>query len=258
MSPSDLIADLQRRLEANATDARRRWWMDYLRGAAVFRGVAMADVRREVHQWHGAHGLDLLDADARSALALGLIREKATEDKLAGMLLFQEMLIPEGAPAHEALLPPFADLFDGGHLADWNAVDWFCVRVLGPLVERDGEPCARAVAAWRSAPTLWQRRASAVAFVNLVGRPELFPGFRSEVLESCVVLTADPERFSQTGAGWVLREVSRADPDAVIGFLRVHGPALSTEAFRSAVKKLPADVARGLETRRRGGTRPAP
>ena len=51
-------------------------------------------------------------------------------------------------------------LFEQGHIADWNTCDWFCVRVLGPLAEQQGEACARAIAAWKDAPTLWQRRAA--------------------------------------------------------------------------------------------------
>ena len=54
--------------------------------------------------------------------------------------------------------------------ACWNVCDWFCVKVLGSLVEMEGEACARAIAGWRRAENLWQRRAAGVAFVNLVGR----------------------------------------------------------------------------------------
>jgi len=113
------------------------------------------------------------------------------------------------------------------------------VKVLGPLVERDGEPCARAIGDWRIASQLWQRRASAVAFVNLVKRDEIFPGFFQIVMESCEVLVSDRERFSQTGAGWVLSEMARVNPTAVETFLKDHLEEMSREAVKNAVKKLP-------------------
>lgn len=233
------IPELQQRLIARASAPRREWWERYLRGNAAFRGVAMDDVRTEVHEWYAAHGLHALDPMAQAELALDLIRERHTEDKLSGMLLFQEILIPSGEPGYAALFPKFVTLFEDNHLSDWNSVDWFCVRVLGPLVARDGAPCGTALGAWRAGSTLWQRRASAVGFVNLVPHGERFPGFQDLVMASCEVLVHDPARFSQTGAGWVLRELSRAAPERVEAFVRTHAHRMSREAFRSAVKKLP-------------------
>jgi|SRR5215211_7881791 len=84
--------------------------------------------------------------------------------------------------------------------------------VLGPLVEQQGEPCAQAIAAWRGANTVWQRRASVVAFANLASKgDQTFPGFTEMVLNNCSHLLGSQERFAQTGVGWVLREHSRSD-----------------------------------------------
>jgi hypothetical protein len=44
-----LIESLRLRLNAQATAATREWWTKYLKGAASFRGVKMADVRKAVH-----------------------------------------------------------------------------------------------------------------------------------------------------------------------------------------------------------------
>lgn len=239
MTSGEWIADLQARLQEAASEPKREWWERYLRGSASFRGVSMGEVRTTLHDWYHEHGFETWESTEQARLALQLIRQNHTEDKLAGMLFLQEILLPSGEPQHSLLLPEFADLFEGGCLADWNSVDWFCVKVLGPLVERDGEPCARGIGDWRMASTLWQRRASAVAFVNLVKRGEIFPGFFQIVMESCEVLVGDRERFSQTGAGWVLREMSRVDPVAVETFLTDHLEEMSREAVRNAVKKLP-------------------
>lgn len=202
----------------------------------------MAEVRAELHDWYRIQGLAEGSRLKQAGLALELIRQEHTEDKLAGMLLFGEILIPLEDPGYADLLPGFAGLFDEGHLGDWNSVDWFCVKVLGPLVERDGEPCARAIGEWRRSASLWQRRASAVAFVNVVRQGDFFPGFLLMVLESCKELVQSSERFSQTGAGWVLREVSHVDPSLVESFVRKHLADLSREALVSSVRKLPPEV----------------
>lgn len=237
-----LLEGFQTRLQSHATESTKVWWEKYLRGAASFRGVRMAAVRSELRAWYADHHLDSRTPRSQAGLGLALIRATETEDKLGGILLFQEILIPGGEPRWDTLLPSFERLFEDGHLADWNAVDWFCVKVLGPLIERDGEPCGLAISDWRGGSTLWQRRASAVAFVNLAKREELFPGMHELLLESCGVLVSSPERFSQTGAGWVLRELSRSAPETVLEFVSKNAGRMSREALRNAIKAFPEDV----------------
>ena len=127
-----------------------------------------------------------------------------------------------------------------GDVSDWNVCDWYCVKALGPFVVAgsDTEARARAIASWSHADGLWQRRAGAVAFVNhAASRPEIFDGFSALLLEVCETNASDGRRWSQTSVGWVLRELSRQEPEVVSEFLRTH-PELSTEAVRNAGKYL--------------------
>ena len=48
----------------------------------------------------------------------------------------------------------------------------------------------------------------------------------------------DRERFSQTSVGWVLRELSHADPEAVKSFVGNYGEPMTTEARRMALAKI--------------------
>jgi 3-methyladenine DNA glycosylase AlkD len=237
-----LLDNLGERIQAHASEQTRRWWERYLRGQASFRGAAMKAVRSELHGWYRAHDLDDRSPRDQASLAVALIRRPMTEDKLAGILFLQEILIPLGEPSCRELTPSFEGLFSDGHLSDWNSVDWFAVKVLGPLIRRDGEPCARAISGWRATPVLWQRRAGAVAFVGPLHDGELFAGMYDEVIACCETLVASTQRFSQTGAGWVLRELSEADPDRVIAFIRTHRSRMSRDALTRAVAKLPAAV----------------
>src|SRR4028119_1032475 len=174
-----LIEKLQLRLSAHATAATRECWSRYLRGAASFRGVKMADVRKAVHAWFWEERLgEHLSVGQQKDLALMLLEENYSEDKLAGILSLQEILLPQGALGWRSDLPRFARLFDEGHICDWSTCDWFCVKVLGPLVKQQGEACARAISEWREANSLWQQRSSIVAFANLARQGDgNFPGF---------------------------------------------------------------------------------
>ncbi len=243
-----LIDRLQLRLNARATAATREWWTKYLRGAASFRGVKMGDIRKAVHAWFKEERLEEhLCVEQQKDLALMLLEEDYTEEKLAGILFLQEILLPAGTLDWRSDLPRFARLFDRGYIRDWNVCDWLCVKVLGPLVELRGEVYARAISQWREADSVWQRRASVVAFANLARKGDLnFPGFTEMVLENCSHLLGSQERFIQTGVGWVLRELSRSDEDRVIDFVEANVECFSREGLKNATKYLPPEVAERL------------
>jgi 3-methyladenine DNA glycosylase AlkD len=244
-----LIERLQLRLNVHATDETRKWWTKYLRGVASFRGVKMADVRKAVHAWFKEERLgEHLSVGKQKELALMLLEEDHSEDKLAGILFVQEILLPAGALDWRSDLPRFARLFDEGYIHDWSTCDWFCVKVLGSLVERQGEGCARAISQWwREANGVWRRRASVVAFANLAkDGDQNFPGFTEMVLENCTRLLGSQERFAQTGVGWVLRELSRSDGGRVKGFIEANLDRFSREALKNATKYLPPEVTERL------------
>jgi 3-methyladenine DNA glycosylase AlkD len=243
-----LIAKLQQELDQRARPGTKTWWENYLKQAISFRGVKMADIRSALHEWIEDERIATeLSLPTQMSLALRLLREAYAEDKLAGMLYLQEVLLPKGAVEWETDLAQFASFFEDGHIQDWNTCDRFCVKVLGSLVEREGEECARAIAAWKEARTLWQRRASGVAFVNLAKHGEdNFAGFTEMLLEVCAATVQHPERFAQTGTGWVLRELGLAEQERVVDFIQQHRDRFSREAVRKAVEKMPVEIQKEL------------
>jgi 3-methyladenine DNA glycosylase AlkD len=236
------IHALHGRLSGQATEKCRDFWTRYMKGIVPFRGVPMAGIRRAVHAWWTHDGpADLAPAD-RKALALALFEGDFGEDKLAGTLVLREILLAE-LEAHD--LEALGGLFDRGLIVDWNTCDWFCLKVLGGMVERDlpAREVAGAIAAWREAPTLWQRRAANVAFVNLAKYGDRnFEGFTTLMLETCAVTVQSAERFAQTGVGWLLRELAEAEHAAVMAFLDAHLGRMSREAVRSAMERMPVSV----------------
>jgi 3-methyladenine DNA glycosylase AlkD len=227
------IADLQAELERRALPEKREWWESYVKGAP-FRGTPMADIRAAVRDWLAADP----EADPRAA-AEELMRQPLSEDKLAGILILSEHLIDGLGPAD---LPGFRALLADGHLAGWNNCDWFCVKVLGRMLERspERERIADELVEWTRDEDLWVRRAGLVAFVNLAPRGDAaLPGLTRRVLDGAERNSRDGRRFAQTSVGWTLRELSKAAPDAVRHFLDEHGERLSAEARRAARAKLP-------------------
>jgi 3-methyladenine DNA glycosylase AlkD len=233
------LDDLRSRLEARAVPAKKEWWERYLKGAVPFLGVPMGDIRAAVVEWQAEH--ELSPSRLRRA-SLAMLALPSGEEKLAGILTMQVLLLPADELRGERDLGGIAVAFDRGHVADWNTCDWLCVRVLGPLIEREGRSTAEAVGAWTRAPGLWRRRAGVVAFVNLASRgDDAVPGLVDTVLAGCADLVRDPERFAQTGVGWVLRDLSDGEPDRVFAFVTAHRDTMSREAIRMAASRLPDD-----------------
>ena len=235
--PASIARVFARRLAAAADPAKRAWWERYLKGAVPFRGVAMSGIRKIAHEVWAEKGLDELDRDAQIDLALDQFARKHSEDKLVGVLVLAERLLPELKTNDvERLAQPF----QAGHISDWSTCDWYCVKVLGRFVAaEDRRRRARLIASWRGAEGLWQRRAAAVAFVDLAPQGEMFyPGFTRLLLTVCRSNVMDPQRFSQTSVGWLLRELSKAEPDEVRGFVDKHKDRMSKEALKAATAKL--------------------
>jgi len=122
-----------------------------------FRGVKMPAIRSELHRWHTDDGiktnLSLMD---QKDLGLTLFQEQDAENKLAGVLFLREILLPAGAIECRRDIRRFAELFDRNWIYDWNICDWFCVKVLNPLIKREGRKCAEVIAAWKNAGNLWR------------------------------------------------------------------------------------------------------
>jgi 3-methyladenine DNA glycosylase AlkD len=225
-------------LDAASDEAVRDHWDAYLRGAARFRGVPMAGIRRAVRATL-RQGLAEMDHAAKLSVALDWLAQPWSEDKLAGVLLIAEHLAPALDDGDVAAL---ARPFEQGHIADWNVCDWMCVKAIHRYVTRVGSNTdrgrAKAVAGWRDAGSLWQRRAAVVSFVNVAARGEAnFAGFTDLLLEACAANIQVADRFAHTGPGWVLRELSVAEPVRVRDFVDAH-PEFSPEGRRMALAKL--------------------
>jgi 3-methyladenine DNA glycosylase AlkD len=233
---TEALARLQARLEEAASEKSRGWWERYLKGTAAFRGVPMPVIRRAVTEWSSDEGLDGLSPGDQKKLAFELLGQRFSEDKLAGVLLLGEHLLP-ALGARD--LPSVARAFGAGHISDWNLCDWFSVKVLAALIERDGRPMAEAIAAWRESEPLWQRRAAAVALAPLAPRGgDNFEGFVELAIDVADANAGDDERFMQTSVGWLLRELSKRAPQTVRDFVREHEDLLSSEARRMALAKI--------------------
>lgn len=237
------IEKLQEQLARSGDNKTKEWWEAYLKHSLNFRGLKLPQVRAIVHSWVKAEKFTSLPPPQQLETALALIREPWGEDKLAGIVLLQEVLIKHHLVNWESDLPKFANLFDASYISEWNTCDWFCVKVLNPVIKQHGKPCASAVMQWCDTNNLWRKRASVVSFVNIAKHGEAnFPNFTQMLLNTCAVVIQSPERFAQTGTGWALRELGLAEQEAVVEFIKTYSIHFSSEGLRYALEKFPSTL----------------
>ena len=232
---SNLTADLRILLEDQSDPKTRDWWEGYVKNSAPFLGVKMARIRSTVHQWHRAQISGRYDLDQQLEIALHLFGGKFTEEKLAGILFLQEILIPAGGVHCSNDLDKFAGLFTSRLIYDWNVCDWFSIKVLGSLLKREGTACAKGICTWHLAENLWQARSSLVAFVPVAGEGKFYPMIEN----SCKRIVQREERFAKTAVGWILRDISKVDQAFVDRVIRQNIKYFSPESLKNASKYFP-------------------
>jgi 3-methyladenine DNA glycosylase AlkD len=100
---------------------------------------------------------------------------------------------------------------------------------------------ARTLATWRNSEIMWQRRAACVAFTAVAPQGDAaLPQLAQLIFTVCSTVVWSVERVDQTAVGWLLRELSRAEPTRVEAFVRRHARFMSRECVRQAIEKLPA------------------
>ena len=221
---------LQTRLAPLGNAKKKAWWENYIKHDTHFLGVGLPQVEQELKQWY--HDTSLASQSPRHQLdiALYLLAQQYAEEKLAGVLLLQKHLCNK--LAWQTLLDKFTPLWHKKLIYDWSICDWFCLRVLRQLLDRHGMPCAEQIAAWHTAPYLWQARAALVPFVGRTQHAD----YRSLIMPSCEVLIKRPERFAKTAVGWMLREFSKTELQLVCTFLRTNNASLTREVVNNALK----------------------
>jgi 3-methyladenine DNA glycosylase AlkD len=59
------------------------------------------------------------------------------------------------------------------------------------------------------------------------------------LLDVCADTVQSDERFAQTGTGWVLRELSSAEPERVMDFIEQHAEDFTADGWQYLFSKLP-------------------
>ncbi|MEL6162077.1 MAG: DNA alkylation repair protein [Cyanobacteria bacterium J06627_32] len=210
----ELTKALITQLDSAANEKTKQWFDNYLKGAIEYRGVKTPMVTKLVTSWKKDYNLTQYSIEEQLALCELLIQSRFAEDKFAGTIYLQKFLCK--ILPWQQLVSFSAGLFEAGYFFDWSTTDWFCVRVLDPAIIRHGLEAAEQIAQWRTAQTLWQKRAAIVSFRHASKDSR----YHSLIKKIIADLVTDERRFIQTGIGWVLADLSKPYPNEAEALFR--------------------------------------
>ncbi|RFS86250.1 DNA alkylation repair protein [Actinomadura spongiicola] len=188
-------------------------------------------------------------------VALSAVRTEPTRDELVTLAEALWGVTDEGRPVHEARMAAIEVLVKRAALleprdvrlaerfvrdsASWVYVDALAEKVVGGLVLRYPDLGA-VLDAWVRDPYMWIRRTAVLALLAGVraGNPDLerLDRFGNAVL-------GETGFFIRKALGWVLRELSKKDPEWVVAWVLPRTGVLSGVTLREAARRLPEEDA---------------
>lgn len=213
------------KFQYNSDIKTKRWFDNYLKGAIEYRGLKTPKVTSLVKEWYIENELKQYNLREQLELCSDLIASSFAEDKFAGTIYIQKFLLAK--IDYKILLEQCNLFFEQGYFFDWSTTDWFCTRILDPIIINNGIDAAEIIANWRTSENFWQRRASIVSFRH----SSLDTKYHLLIEKVIDRLVREDKRFIQTGIGWVLSDMSKKYPIKVEAIFRKYIKELSKEVI---------------------------
>jgi len=128
------------------------------------------------------------------------------------------------------------------YVRGWGDCDDFCVHAFGELIRQRPE-LTQKILPWTKREEFWMRRACAVALLVSIWRGKYH---ETNPLGMADILMHDPHDLVRKGYGWMLKELSKKEPELVYDYLMKHRDTMPRVAFRYALQKMDADRKRIL------------
>ncbi len=119
----------------------------------------------------------------------------------------------------------------------WSIVDPLCIVCLANVIIRD-TAYEKKIARWRRSSNFWRRRATVLPYVHLAKKRIYREEYAERALAAIMPHLSDDEFFVAKAVGWVLRELSKREPDLVRRFIEENRAEMTKLSIREGSKKL--------------------
>ena len=215
-------------LESLSDSYRKERIAGYLKTSSLdFIGVELPDIHKIVKQ-----NIKDLKIDELPGVMEGLWKISTFETRLAAIDVLKVYAKKGSVETGMA----FADRWveDGD---TWGIIDPLCSPTIGSMLLRD-EKVEDTLRSWRTSDNFWRRRASVLPFLHLALKSQFKPGYSDKILEAVSPHISDKEFFVGKAASWVLRELSKRDPELVRAYFNENREKMTRLVIREGSKKL--------------------
>jgi 3-methyladenine DNA glycosylase AlkD len=228
-TPAQIKRDLRRLADPATRNSQQRFSKEPLRSI----GVQTPDLRRlataAAREYRQAKlGFDEILTFADALWRRGILEERAVA------VLFLSKFKRYFERRHWRHFDRYVD-----SLSNWGETDALCGNVLAPLLEKEPD-LVHHLEPWTRSRNRWRRRAAAVALVPAARRGQ----HHEFAYLICDRLADDRDDLVEKAVGWLLKEISRTQPQSVVDYLLANGQVLSRTTIRYAAEKLPAPLRR--------------
>lgn len=222
------VTHLKRRLRQLSDPQVRRSMERFFKEPVRGLGVRTPDIRRLAGAAAKEYRRASLTLEEILAVADRLWRRGVLEERILALLIVSRF--------RRQLERRHWEHLDGwvATLSNWGETDGLCVELLAPLLANHPALVKR-LKAWTQSASRWRRRAAAVALVPLARRGEQ----HDAAFQIVGRLASDRDDMVEKAIGWLLKEISRTQPDAVVDYLLANSGRLSRTTMRYACEKLP-------------------
>jgi len=118
------------------------------------------------------------------------------------------------------------------HINNWDLVDASAPYIVGTYLLSN--PAEKAhLKTWAASKNVWERRIAVVSTWMLIRHNQ-----STEILQLAAQLKNDPHDLMHKAVGWMLREMGKRNPGALVKFLDKHTTTLPRTTLRYAIEKM--------------------
>jgi 3-methyladenine DNA glycosylase AlkD len=183
---------------------------------------------------------------ARPQTVIAIANELVESGRFECRFIAYEMILNHNQTLHSLGPKEVSRLARG--LDNWGAVDTFACYVSGPAWRRN-QLSDDLIHRWARSKDRWRRRAALVSTVPLNSKAQGGLGDSARTLSVCRLVVSDRDDMVVKALSWALRELSKRDAKATLGFLARHELELSPRVLREVRNKLATGRKSGRDSR---------
>ncbi|TFG96258.1 DNA alkylation repair protein [Candidatus Thorarchaeota archaeon] len=119
----------------------------------------------------------------------------------------------------------------------WAITDPLCSPTIGSMIIRDSK-VESILDSWKSSENFWRRRCSVLPYLYLTLKTQYKLEYAKKILEVVTPHISDSEFFVGKAVGWVLRELSKREPELVRNYFEKYNDKMTKLVIRAGMKKL--------------------